>query len=328
MPCRAARPERGCTKPAYPSGISTTMPVETTARSPGPRIGASRRRRGRGPRRRRMPARGSLRRRAAVGRERRSPGGRLELGLVRRRETARTAPPRRAGGAPGSGLPPECLAARRSARPARTSPRAHVRRHRARGDARPRSGRRTARRSGLRSPSSPSPVRAETASACGYRRSPRRRASGSRRSILLSTSSTGMSEAPISSSTACTAEIVSTRRSSASDASTTWRTRSATSVSSSVAAKPSTSCVGSRRMNPTVSVTRYRFPSCSNAARRRVERLEEPVVHGRVGAGQRVQERRLPDVRIARRARSSALPCAGVPCVSSSVGREARAAAA
>ena len=51
--------------------------------------------------------------------------------------------------------------------------------------------------------------------------------------------------------------------SSGSDPSTTWRTRSATSVSSSVAAKPSTSCVGSRLMKPTVSVTRYRLPSCS-----------------------------------------------------------------
>ncbi len=46
------------------------------------------------------------------------------------------------------------------------------------------------------------------------------------------------------------------RRSSGSDASATCRTRSATSVSSSVAAKPSTSCVGSRLMKPTVSVTR------------------------------------------------------------------------
>ena len=41
--------------------------------------------------------------------------------------------------------------------------------------------------------------------------------------------------------TDCTAPIVSLSRSSPSDASTTWSTRSATSVSSSVAAKPSTS---------------------------------------------------------------------------------------
>ncbi len=53
-------------------------------------------------------------------------------------------------------------------------------------------------------------------------------------------------------------------RSSGSEPSTTWSTRSATSVSSRVAANPSTSWVGSRRMNPTVSVTRYRLPSCSN----------------------------------------------------------------
>ena len=36
MPCRAARPERGWTKPAWPSGIATARPVPTVARSPGP----------------------------------------------------------------------------------------------------------------------------------------------------------------------------------------------------------------------------------------------------------------------------------------------------
>ena len=34
-PCRAARPERGTTRPACPSGIATAIPVPTTARSPG-----------------------------------------------------------------------------------------------------------------------------------------------------------------------------------------------------------------------------------------------------------------------------------------------------
>src|SRR5262249_11868946 len=41
IPFRAARPERGCTKPAYPSGISTAIPVPTSARSPGASVSAS-----------------------------------------------------------------------------------------------------------------------------------------------------------------------------------------------------------------------------------------------------------------------------------------------
>src|SRR5918996_1759473 len=41
IPCRAARPERGWTKPAYPSGISTATPVPTSARSPGSRVTSS-----------------------------------------------------------------------------------------------------------------------------------------------------------------------------------------------------------------------------------------------------------------------------------------------
>ncbi len=40
MPCFAARPERGCTKPAYPSGIATARPVGTSARSPGRELDA------------------------------------------------------------------------------------------------------------------------------------------------------------------------------------------------------------------------------------------------------------------------------------------------
>ena len=42
------------------------------------------------------------------------------------------------------------------------------------------------------------------------------------------------------------------------------------------------------------------MPSCSNAARRRVERLEEAIVDGGLRSGERVQERRLPDVRVPR----------------------------
>ena len=41
MPWRAARPERGSTRPAWPSGIATAIPVPTLARSPGPIVAAS-----------------------------------------------------------------------------------------------------------------------------------------------------------------------------------------------------------------------------------------------------------------------------------------------
>ena len=44
MPCRAARPERGWTKPAWPSGIATERPVPTAARSPGAELDALARR--------------------------------------------------------------------------------------------------------------------------------------------------------------------------------------------------------------------------------------------------------------------------------------------
>ena len=121
---------------------------------------------------------------------------------------------------------------------------------------------------------------------------------GRERSTLLRTSSIGMSSRRSRRAPTWTASIVSRSRSSGRDASATCKTRSATSVSSSVAANPSTSCVGRRRMKPTVSVTRYRLPSCSNAACRRIERLEQAVVDRCVRAGQRIQERRLPDVRV------------------------------
>ena len=56
---------------------------------------------------------------------------------------------------------------------------------------------------------------------------------------------------------------------------------------------------GSRRMKPTVSVTRYAPALVLERARRRVERLEQPVVDGDAGAGERIEERRLADVRVA-----------------------------
>ena len=66
----------------------------------------------------------------------------------------------------------------------------------------------------------------------------------------------GFEPAPISSSTSSTAAIISSSSSSGTEASTTWRIRSAFTVSSSVALNASTSWWGSFRMKPTVSVTR------------------------------------------------------------------------
>ena len=52
-------------------------------------------------------------------------------------------------------------------------------------------------------------------------------------------------------------------------------------------------------MKPTVSVTQIAAAVVRERARGRVERLEEPVLDGHVRAGERVQERRLADVRVA-----------------------------
>ena len=49
MPCFAARPERGWTKPAYPSGIATARPVADERALPRAELDALARRRGRGP---------------------------------------------------------------------------------------------------------------------------------------------------------------------------------------------------------------------------------------------------------------------------------------
>ena len=133
-----------------------------------------------------------------------------------------------------------------------------ARRRTARAAARARSGRRSAAREPGRSSSSPSPVarrdlRARPGS--GSRAAGGR--AGRRRSILFSTSSTRqLAGADL------VQHLIDRRDRSSSplvvgrDASTTCSTRSATSVSSSVDANPSTSWCGSRRMKPTVSVTR------------------------------------------------------------------------
>ena len=82
-------------------------------------------------------------------------------------------------------------------------------------------------------------------------------------------------------------------------ASTTCSSRSARCVSSSVAPNASTSWCGSLRMKPTVSVMQVGAAVEPQRARRRVERVEEAVADADLGAGQRVEQRRLAGVRVA-----------------------------
>ena len=128
----------------------------------------------------------------------------------------------------------------------------------ARAAARPRSGRRSAPRCAARSSSRPSPVRAETCSASGKRFASRRRPQrvDARRPCSARARAAARPRRSRPSTDVDRVEHARRARSSAREASATCRTRSATSVSSSVAAKPSTSWCGSRRMKPTVSVTR------------------------------------------------------------------------
>ena len=243
MPCRAARPERGCTKPAWPSGIATARPVPTTSPAPPVRARRARRRRDRGRRRRRTRASGSDRVVAqALDRAARSRAS-APLGVAsatrygakrrisRRGRRATTSTPsarvlalldRRA----------ERVELVRACRPPRTGSSSRTR------------SKRSAKRSAIRarSSSSPSPVERRDLQRVGIavrEPAPAERVDGV--DLVERRARRGSSSAPISCSTASTAAICSTSRCSGADASTTWRTRSATSVSSSVAAKPSTS---------------------------------------------------------------------------------------
>ena len=71
--------------------------------------------------------------------------------------------------------------------------------------------------------------------------------------------------------------IIASSSSSGTEASTTWRIRSASRVSSSVAPNASTSWWGSLRMNPTVSVSEVVAAAGAQQPRGRVERVEQPV---------------------------------------------------
>ena len=125
--------------------------------------------------------------------------------------------------------------------------------------------------------------------------------SGSKRSILFQTS---RMRAPASGSMPSWRSTVSTSRCCASasscEMSRTWRMRSASSTSSSVARKAATSCVGRSEMKPTVS-DRIALPPCGRLERAhgRVERREQQVVGQHVGAGQAVEQRRFAGIGVA-----------------------------
>ena len=160
----------------------------------------------------------------------------------RRPGTARTGGARGAAGARRRARRPACPRAARSARRARTAPRGG-RPRRTGGAAAPApSGARTARRSAPSAPRAPRRSRPTPAARPGSGSSSRRRPISSTRSILFSTSCTGSSRG------ADLVEHLLDRgdhrvelRRRAAEASATCSTMSATSVSSSVAAKPSTS---------------------------------------------------------------------------------------
>ena len=206
--------------------------------------------------------------------------------------------PRPRGGGRGSPRPrprPRARSARRArtARPAPCPPRAAPAARPARTA--------PAKKSAIRASSSsrPSPVRAETRTASGFAFSSRRRATGSSRSILFSTSSRG--DLPRADLVEHLLDRGAARRAPPRrrEASATWRIRSPASVSSSVEANASTRPCGSLRMKPTVSVSRTR------GRRRRNARVVGSRVSNRrsadddLGAGERVQQRRLADVGVA-----------------------------
>ena len=88
-------------------------------------------------------------------------------------------------------------------------------------------------------------------------------------------------------------------RSSGSEPSTTWTIRSASTVSSSVALKASTSWCG-QLADEADRVGEQEAPALVlEGAGGRVERVEEPLPHPDLGARERVQQRRLARVRVA-----------------------------
>ena len=254
---REARSAAG-RSPRSPPGSRRRGPVGTSARSPGRELDALARGEVEAGVARVGPRRAAPPRRAGAGSAARSGGSRrfgASLGDrygAKRRSSRRG---RRATTSTPSGVSSRSLdrraervELRRAGRPRRT------------GASRRTRSQRLANCSAIRACSSsrPSPVaRGDLRRVRGSGCASRRRPSSSTRSILFRTSCDGkLARADLVQHLARPPRPSRRAASSRADASATCRTMSATSVSSSVAAKPSTSWCGRRRMKPTVSVTR------------------------------------------------------------------------
>ena len=104
------------------------------------------------------------------------------------------------------------------------------------------------------------------------------------RSILLNMRICSLSPAPISNKMFCTAAICS--RKEGCDTSTTCRSKSASRTSSRVDLKDSTNCVGSLRMNPTVSESRN-FPRAPAMRRTVVSSVAKSLFSARTSLPER-----------------------------------------
>ena len=203
--------------------------------------------------------------------------------------------------------------------------------------ARPGSARRTAPRCARGARRGPRPSPPTPAAPRDSRLASRRRCMGSTTSILFTTSSIGRSSAPISCSTAFTASICSI--------SSLLGRRTIDDVQDQVGDER----LLERRREALDELVRQAADEADRvgdeiaaalvleAARRRVEGLEEAVATETVGPGERVQERRLADVRVPgerdrRRLASASAPCGARRAASTStfkpVARAARSGGA
>ena len=278
------------------------------ARARRARARRARRRRGRGRRRRRRraPAATASARSRRIGSSiRRSPAARCRRSAIR--NGAKRGSSRRGRRAIDEHAVRRVLALldRRAERVELGEPAALLVRHEQPDASRSGSSKRSAMRAF--SSSRPSPVTAETCGASGKRFARRRRPSGSTRSILFSTScDRQLARADLAAARRrprrrCASELVVRRRGvddvehDVGDERLLERRREALDE---LVRQPADEA---DRVGDEVAAA-----VVLEAARRRVERLEEPVLDRHLGAGERVQERRLADVRVARRARSSA----------------------
>ena len=293
VPRREARARQD--QPAWPGGQLDRDARPDLRALPGADRAAPRARRGRGRRRRR--ARGPAGRRAGSSRRTgsvtpaRAP---LPVTAKRAKRSATVRGHARAhahavGRVVALEVAGDARAARPGGRPRRTA-----------AAARPAaSGARTRPRSARAGRRAPRPSRAETSTRVGMRRRSSARRSASIRSALLSTSSRGFSPAPISSSTSSTAASISSSSSSSA--------RRVDDVQDQVG-EPRLLERRAERVDELMRQLadeadgvgeQVRAAVEAHRARRRVERVEEPVLHADVGAGERVQQRRLAGVRVA-----------------------------